>query len=213
MEKIKFSVFDIFAYLIPGGFALFAAIVCVDPSIVQLVDLLRPFQGIDLSLGLVAIVVAYVVGFAVDSPASWLYYSIGCRIFGRPYKMMENELSNSQKRALVRQFSPENFSYVQLWKTIKTMSHNLSMSFLILAISFAVRSIQVPVSHRIEWIILAAIMLLLSAVFLHRAHVFDTWSYNDLSNAVQTLHLERRSLKEVSSESGDEEPIDITILT
>lgn len=37
--------------------------------------------------------------------------------------------------------------------------------------------------------------------------------YNDLSNAVQTLHLERRSLKEVASESGDEEPIDITIPT
>lgn len=70
MEKIKFSVFDIFAYLIPGGFTLFAAIVFADSSIVQLVDLIRPFQGIDLSLGLIAIVVAYVVGFAVDSPAS-----------------------------------------------------------------------------------------------------------------------------------------------
>ncbi len=199
MEKIKFSVFDIFAYIIPGAITLLASIIFIDPSIMHLVDLSKPFQNMDLGVGLAAIVAAFVIGFAIDSPGSWLYYSIGCKVFGLSYKPAGNGLSNSQKRALVRQFSPENYSYIQLWKVIKTMSHNLSLSTFMLAVISTAQVFRVPTFNRTEWIVLSVATFLLSVIFLHRAHVFDTWHYNDLSNTVQALHLEKKALREVVS--------------
>jgi hypothetical protein len=199
MEKIKFSVFDIFAYIIPGTVVLLAVIVFIDPLITRLIDLTKLFQNIDLGVGLALIVAAYIIGFAVDSPASWLYYSIGCRVFGPPYKPAKNGLSNPQKRALVRHFSPENYSYIQLWKVIKTMSHNLSLSTCILAVVFTIRAFQIPAYDRTEWIVLSVVTFLLSVIFLHRAHVFDTWHYKDLSSTVQALHLEERAVREAIS--------------
>jgi len=204
MEKIKFSVFDIFAYVIPGAVALLASIILTDPSIKRLVDLSKPFQNMDLGVGIAVIVAAYVIGFAIDSPGSWLYYSIGCKVFGPPYKPAKNGLSNSQKRALVRQFSPENYSYAQLWKVTKTMSHNLSLSTFILAVVSTVQAFRVPTPGRTEWIVLSVVTFLLSVILLHRAHVFDTWHYNDLSNTVQALYLEKKALREVVSKPKEE---------
>jgi hypothetical protein len=35
-----------------------------------------------------------------------------------------------------------------------------------------------------------------SIIFLHRASVFDKWSYRDLSETMRTLRLEKRALSE-----------------
>jgi len=206
MEQIKFSVFDMFAYIIPGAITVLASLILIEPSIVHLVDLIKPFQNMDLGVAIVAIVVAYVIGFAIDSPGSWLYYSIGCKVFGPPYKLSGNGLSHSQKRALVRQFSPENHVYIQLWKVIKTMSHNLSLSSLLLAVVSFVQVFRVPAPNRTEWVILSIVVFLLSVIFLHRAHVFDTWHYDDLSSTVQVLQLEKKALQEMVSKPEERVP-------
>jgi hypothetical protein len=198
MDNIKFSIFDFFAYLIPGSIVLLAFTVIFSSSLTKVSDLGNQFQGIDISTGLVAVIVSYVIGFAVDSVGSWLYTHTACKILGSPKPKVEDSLDFSEQRVLLRQFSPDNFQAIHNWKVLKTMSHNLSCAFFILMLSILVKIFQAAADQRFEWLLLAVIALFMSIVFMHRAHVFDTWHYKNLQITVKALHLEKRALKEAS---------------
>jgi hypothetical protein len=197
MDKIKFSLFDIFAYAIPGAVALLAGIIFFDKNLVQLSNFATTFQNATVAISLVALIVSYTIGCAVDTLGSLLYYKIGCRIWGEPYDRKSKRLSNTIERALVRHFSPENHSYLQTWKIVKTMSHNFSFTFLLLGLTTIIKTFQVPLQHQWEWIFLTILSLLISIIFLNRASIFDKWYYRDLTETVQSLHLEQRALESV----------------
>ncbi|NEQ44409.1 MAG: hypothetical protein F6K00_12955 [Leptolyngbya sp. SIOISBB] len=197
MNNIKFSIFDFFAYLIPGAIILLAFASIFNPSLMSIADVGQQFQGIDISTGLVAIIVSYVIGFAADSIGSWLYVNIAYKFLGSPKLGFEGELTFSEQRALVRQFSPENFQFIHNWKVLKTMSHNLSCAFLMLMVAILIEMLQSTGSQKMQWLLLALITLLMSILCMHRAHVFDTWHYKNLATTVKALHLEQRALKDV----------------
>ncbi len=205
MENIKFSIFDLFAYTIPGCVALLAGAIYFNSNISQLSDLGAIFQNAGIGTGLLTIVVAYIIGFAIDTPGSWVYYKIGCRIWGAPYDPRSRKLSNSTERALVRHFSPENFSYIQLWKVVKTMSHNLSFASILLGITSTVKAFQVQPQYQLEWFSIAIISFIGSVIFLNRSNLFDKWHYRDLTETVNALRLEQRAFKEVEGTSNGQE--------
>lgn len=196
MNNIKFSIFDFFAYLIPGSIILLAFTIIFNPSLTRIADVSNQFKGIDISTGLVAIIVSYVIGFAADSIGSWLYTYIACKFLGSPKLGIENKLTFSEQRALVRQFSLENFQFIHNWKVLKTMSHNLSCAFLILMVSVFIKIPQAAAGERFQWFLLTLITLVMSIIFMRRAHVFDTWHYRNLTTTVEALHLEKRALKD-----------------
>jgi len=198
MNNIKFSIFDFFAYLIPGSIILVALVIFFNPSLNEVSDLGRQFEKIDVSTSAVAIVVSYTIGFAADSIGSWLYIYPTCNVLGSPKPAKKSSLTFSEQRALVRQFSPDNFQFIHNWKILKTMSHNLSLAFLILMLPALSKAFYAVAEQRIQWLFVAFIALLMSAVFMHRAHIFDTWHYADLTTAVKALHLDKRALNEAS---------------
>ena len=197
MDNLKFSIFDIFAYVMPGLVALLAAILLLDTSIVGLTDVGRAFQSVDLGTGIAVAAVAYIVGSGVDSIGDWLYKSIGFKLWGPPY--VETPVGILQERALVREYSPENYAYLQIWKVMSSMSHNLSASTLILAIVAIVRTFSL---QRLEWAGFAVVALAFSLIFLRRAHVFNYMHYRDMTLTVETLHLVQRAMKDSGGSKG-----------
>jgi len=181
----------------PGLVSLLAVIILLDPSIIGLIDVARPFQSIDLGTGIAIAAVAYIVGSGIDSVGNWLYKSIGFRLWGYPY--VETSVDILQARALVREYSPENYTYLQIWKVMSSMSHNLSASTLMLALVAIIRAVNLRL---IEWGFLAVVAVAFSLVFLRRAHVFDHMHYRDMAHTVEALHLEQRAIKDSGGSKG-----------
>jgi hypothetical protein len=163
-------------------------------------DLGKVFHGVDASSGLIAVGISYVIGFAADSIASFLYYKVICKFLGLPQLFLSDKVTSSEQRILVREYSPENFQAVNNWKFLKTMSHNLSFASLILMLSLAIKSVQ-SANQKLEWLSIVLISLVMSVIFMLRAHVFDTWHYRDLAGVVKTLHLKERALQGASPDS------------
>ncbi len=191
MKDLKFSIFDIFSYALPGGIVLIAFLF-LNPEINNLAELASKISKINFGLGTVLILASYVVGNAVDSFGSWIYMGIGMKIWGSPSDT-NRKISVGNQRALVRNYSSENHIYIQQWKVIKTMSHNLSFAFLLLGIVAIIKIIIKVESRDFDVITLSIISLIFSAIFLHRAHIFDKWHYKDLTNVVNALHLQEKA--------------------
>lgn len=147
-------------------------------------------KDISLGLGILLAMVSYVLGNAADNFGSWLYYNIGCKIWGEPYpKEQHLALSHAKQRALIREQSPENFVFIHTWKVLKTMSHNLSFGTLLIAIVTVIRYVQY---QNMQWIVIAVVSIILSVVFLKRAAIYDKWHYKELLETVEVLQLEKR---------------------
>jgi uncharacterized membrane protein len=197
MESVKLSVFDIFVYLLPGLVCLTAIYIPFNPSITSLAGLAQSFKNIGLSTAVMALIAAYIVGHVADNQGSWLYYKIGCRVWGQPHpKVGHPSLSRAQQRALVRQYSPENYLYIQTWKLLKNMSHNLSFAFLMVMIVSAIRFAQI---WSIDWAFLVIVSLIFMWSFLYRSHVYDTWHYKELLETVNGLRLEDKLIADIES--------------
>ena len=190
MENIKFSVFDIFAYLLPGSIVLTVIVLLSTPSVDKISQYIEMAKDISLGLGIIAGIISYIIGNVTENLGSWLYYKIGCKIWGDPYPEKRHpNLSHAQQRALVREYSPENFNALQTWKVLKSMSHNLSFAMLLLTIVSVTRSIQY---RDIQWIIISIVSIISAIILLNRANVYDRWHYQQLLETVEILQLEKK---------------------
>ena len=192
MKDIKYSIFDLFSYSLPGGVFILSFLLLI-PEVKGLGDLASIISEINIGLGVVLIFVAYILGNAIDTFGSLIYYGIGVKIWKNPKGKNKN---NPPKRALIREFSPENNIYIQQWKVAKTMSHNLSFSFLILSLTSVIKLIINEDLNKPTFIYLIIGSIILSIVFLHRAYIFDKWHYNDLTTVTDALHLEKKAQTE-----------------
>lgn len=86
MENLKFSIFDVFAYLLPGAIVLMAIAILMTPEVKSVIEYVSSLQNINLGSGIVAILVSYLVGNVTDNFGSWLYYKIGSRIWGAAHQ-------------------------------------------------------------------------------------------------------------------------------
>jgi len=196
MKDLKFSIFDLFSYSLPGGIALIAFLF-MGSEMNNLEELANKASKINIGfgIGILLVFTSYIIGNAIDSIGSWIYVKIGIKIWGNP-KDNNRKISVGFQRSLVRNYSPENYIYIQKWKVVKTMSHNLSFSFLLLGIIVIIKMIMNEESRNLHIIILTLISFLFSLIFLNRAHIFDRWHYKDLTNVVDSLHLQEKAIKD-----------------
>ena len=194
MNTIKFSLFDIFGYALPGFFVLCSIFLASNSSIQGIHTFLELMPDLGLSSWIFITILSFVLGFAIDTPGSWLYYKVGCNIF----KYYKSEISEKyvisreeekQIQLLIRQKSPENTGLIQTWKLYKTMSHNLSFSLLMISTSSLLKALFLTGNYGLEWLSLCAISVIISILILHRATIFDTWYYNEVIYTALALNL------------------------
>ena len=191
MENLKFSIFDIFAYLLPGAVVLAALVLFATPEIGTIAEYINILQNLNLGLGIVAIILAYVSGNVADTFGSWIYYKFGYKVWGEAWpKNKHPRLSLAQQRALVRQYSPENYVYLQTWKTLKTMSHNLSFAFLLILLVSIFRYIRLLSS---DWLVVSCVSLISVIILLKRAHTYDKSHFKEMREIIDVLNLEEKA--------------------
>ncbi|MGX5858279.1 hypothetical protein ACWKW6_31775 [Dyadobacter jiangsuensis] len=198
MEKIKFGIFDVFVYITPGLFALLCIYLCYADlgngcyqfsiKFIALVD------KVSLNLALVIIIIAYILGFSIHQFGYNYFYLAGKLLFKKNFLGYERGLSTEERKfILVRHFSKENFTYVELWNSFRGMSFNLSLVFLMIAIIIVVRLVANS-SFGFDWGVVVAFFLLLSLITLRRAVTFHIWSHRTLKETVETLRLAQKAI-------------------
>lgn len=194
MDSVKFSLFDVFGYALPGFLTICGIIVLCDTSVIGVDNLIAIATDINFSKGLLIALISFVLGFALDTPGSLLYYEVGCKVF-EYYKKEVNEqyaINREQEKnilVLVREKCPENTEMLKTWKLYKTMSHNLSFSLLVLSAIFLIKVIFFKVASITEWYLLSSASFILSFIFLYRASVFDRWYYTEIVHTALSLNL------------------------
>ncbi len=205
MDKIRLGLFDIFAYLLPGSFVIFSMVVLGDSEIHTLPEMIRPFQNLSLSTGIVLALAAYIVGFAVHVPGWWLLQFVGLKIWKRfRYKTMQREemKDRSKHMVLVRELSKSNARYIELWYALSSMSRTFSLGFFLFSMISIIKAFSTSV-HLPSWISIGILSLFFSFVMLYRSAQAYSWAIRDLNNAVTQLHLKDRVRNMVQFEDDE----------
>lgn len=191
MDKIKYSAFDFFRYLVPGSVFLFSAWLGFENSIKTVSDIVTHTQGIEWNFLLITALVSYIIGFALDV----LKYLLLGKLIARHNSydnFKEKELSNSEKQVLVREFSPSNFKYIETWYMLKGMCYNLAVAFIFLGVASIIKG-TFNFNYNIwQWILLLVASITFTYLLILRAKVYAKWSAKDLDRTVSTLKLKEK---------------------
>lgn len=187
LKDIKFGLFDVFTYTLPGLYILFSLIIVLDSSSIGMTDIITDLkENLNLTIGLTVIIAGYIIGFANDSTGSILRKTLGKRFIKKPERKLM-EVSISEKYSLVREYSKENFRYIETWNALKSMSSNLSSASLFLFICSGIKLILVYPNQIAEWIVIMILAILMSIVFLRKSIKFATWAIKELDNAAELI--------------------------
>lgn len=187
MQKLSFSAFDFFSYAFPGV-CILGTMFLLDPSIHSASDILAKADEIGIGGGILLTIVGYLTGFAISPLGRWLYKSLGFRIWYHGFENVEG-LSVSEKYTLLREYTQENFKYVETWNVLCAMSHNLAFASLLAFVSGIIRMIAFPGIGAPIAPVTVGLSFLLFWLFLHRAVVFYRWAAIDINSAVKILKL------------------------
>lgn len=193
MDKIFHSTFDFFTHALPGFCAL-SAFFILDTNLNYAEDFLVYAGRMNIGSGVFMLIASYITGFAVNPLGRALYRSLGFRLFkSLPHAANDTGLFISNKFILIREFSPNNFRYVETWHMFCAMSHNLAVaSLLMVCFSLAKIAFCDPPNALFWW---AAVLVTggFFFIFLHRAVKFNLWAADDLNAAIKALRLEERA--------------------
>jgi hypothetical protein len=207
-RNVQFNLFDAFGFIFPGFLILFSLLILAeDSTVVHLKDSFIPLNKIPTSLFIVATFLAYVVGFLVNTFGYRLYKKLGSRLWEMP---KEVKLGREQARysVLVREFSPRNMAHLEKWNALKAMSHNFSVSFLVLFAVAIIKTITHWGEAHLEWAGLALVSLYFAYSLLQRAFFYHRYYYEDLRHSVEALELEAKAHHEAQTKyhRGRERP-------
>jgi hypothetical protein len=191
MNNLKFGIFDIFTYLLPGGVIALFFLVGVDKNYVEPLTI-KPFIEIlvfDTNTAILAIIGAYLVGIVCQYFGSLMFHAIRIYIL-KQEKPTFLGLSGAEFHVLLREFSPRNFAYVELYLALRGMSHNLAFAFGIGGITLFIKYLNCDNG---SWIIASLLSFLFAFVFFSRAKMFHAWYYEDGIAAVKTLKLQEKN--------------------
>lgn len=203
MNNLKFGIFDIFTYLIPGGVIGLCLVIGFDNKVCDLQSINQALEKLpsDVSKSIVAIVAAYVLGIICQFFGTVLFY--GIKKYG--WKIPDQDfdgLTNAEFHVLLREHSPQNFAYVELYLAQRGMSHNMAFACLLCSALSAYKPIALECS-RDEWIWwMGAIGLFIFAlIFLDRAKMFHKWYYDDGIAAVKKLNLKDKTPESTNTQN------------
>ena len=180
MENIKYNIFDFFVYLIPGTvLLLFISLANSCSSCSNIPGAFKDiFEGMNAYGAAVLIAIAYCVGFIGNILSSYLL-KITEKLKPLP-KPKHSQLPTSEKLAIIREKSKENFKYVEQWNALKKLSATLAL--IILAISIMSKWVFDDFTF-----IHLGLGVFFSVILVLQAMKYDRWALIDLDNAVKTL--------------------------
>lgn len=198
MEKIKFGLFDIFAYAIPGLLLLLVFPIVytnLTMSVFSFAEKILLFcDKISFNSILLIVFFGYVVGFILHFFGYNYFNIIAKKIWKKRLKGKEQGLSKFEtKFVLVRHYSKENYSYAEQWMTFRAMSFNISLATLVLGLLIIIKLIY-SLTFRFDWMCVSLILVIIAFVALRRAVTFHVWSYDTLDNATTTLNLAQKKV-------------------
>lgn len=194
MEKIKFGLFDVFVYLLPGFVVLscmflvyFELNIQIKTSVKNLILVINNFNFYSITLFTIS---SYIIGFVFHSCGYFYFVVVGKRLWYNKRDNLEGiPMSFERKISFVRHYSQENFKYIEQWYTFRGMSFNLSLAFLILFFTLIIKII-LGSFYKIDWLIITISCLLFSIILLKRAITFHKWSHDTLYETIKFLKLE-----------------------
>lgn len=182
MENLKYSLFDFFSYLLPGilfllflSFAFKGIDICADLSEV----LVFVSEKGNLYSAILFVFISYVIGFITNLLAKYL--SKFKEKWFPPIQGNKVNLYTSQKYILVRQFSKENFVYIEKWNVLRSMTANIALNVLII---FSISPFIFPCTSYI--FILFGVLL--CTLLLFQSTKYESWVNIELDNAVYMLN-------------------------
>ena len=187
MEKVFHTTFDFFSYAIPGCCVIFAFFI-LDSRYNSAEDYLSMVGKLQIGSGILILVIGYIVGFAVSPIGRYLYKSIGFKLFNHEFEDIDG-LNISDKYVLLREFSPNNFKYIESWNMWCTMSHNLAIASAFIEINSILKVIFTQTHNNSFWIGFAISFAVLFFLFIQRAVKFYVWAASDINSSIRKLHL------------------------
>ena len=189
MDKIKFGLFDLFRYTIPGLFILFSLTLLASEQIIDLSTLFAAIkQNVNLAIGLGLGIGGYIIGLANDFVGNYINKKIGRKLW--KLEQRKNKMPEDEKHSLVRHHSPENFKYVEVWNVMKGTSANLASATLLFLL-VCILKLVANLPNFGTWLVLTVASLFVFMIFLKKANEFDQWSRNEIDNTVNFFVLEK----------------------
>ncbi|MDF2188362.1 hypothetical protein [Paraflavitalea sp. CAU 1676] len=185
MEHVKYGIFDLFVFVIPGAFFLFSGYYIESFDLWHPASMLRRSffsEPIPLFQGLILVAIAYVAGFILSALGN----------FGlKGYALITRQKTGkgedkAKKYVMVRHFSKANLNYIEMWNMLKNLSATLAASVILLSIYFLLKF------DSFTWLHFATGFLLF-LFLLNRASVYHRWAIGDLNAADQNLTELRKS--------------------
>jgi len=192
MTNFKASIFDLFAYIIPGMVVILAFVIAINRDIKGIGDLVSSPQKIDLTTSIVFTGLAYVIGFSTYGLGSSLYRKVNKLTWKDSYydKKSENDTSSSFKWAFIREFSQANFIAINRWAALKGMAQNITIGLVLLAISSSTKFSDHE--HLVEWIIVSISCIIMGILLLRRARVYKRYREKDILGTLEVLEYQKK---------------------
>lgn len=190
MDKIFHSTFDFFTHALPGMCVL-TALVLLDKDINTFNQLLARAADIQFGSAVVLLLISYVVGFAVYPIGRFLYKKVGF-FFWKEEIERNVVLPISDKYILIRELSPANFKYVELWNMFCAMAHNLAVASLVLG-GCSLWKLTQTNENTVAWLLMIAGSIVVFFIMLHRAVNFSLWAADDINSSLRALHLQEKA--------------------
>ena len=192
MKDLVSFTYDFFGHILPGIVILFSlSLIDWTPDCKEC--MIGKFSKIGTELGTVIVILAYIIGFAINPIGRFTYRTLGFKLW--PKKVVNHvDLFVSDKYVLIREFSPKNFEYIERWNTYCAMAHNLAMSTLVLALVAIYRMIN---DWSLEyWLLILIFALFLFFVLIYRAVLFSIWANHDVNATISRLNLKEKVAEE-----------------
>ena len=191
MDKFFYSAFDFFSYAIPGCCIIFSFFI-LDSKYICAEDYILMAGRLQIGSAIFIVIIGYVLGFAITPIGRYLYRTLGFRLFDGHFKDIEG-LTISDKYVLLREFSQNNFKYVESWNVWCIMAHNLALASAFIAINSMLKAVFFQTNNIVFWAAMAITFVILFFLFIHRAVRFAVWAANDINSSIKMLHLQNRS--------------------
>ncbi|MCX2743057.1 hypothetical protein OO013_04230 [Mangrovivirga sp. M17] len=191
MEKIKYTLFDFFGFVLPGSFLIFSATIILNKDVESIKDLIKPFNDVSLSVFTIGMIAAYLVGNGIHNLGYWVHTKVGLKYWQVPKSYLKPKLAPAKMDALIREFSPRNADTLDLWNALRAMSHNLSLGFLFFGFTGTIKLIEHS-NLWLEWTVTSTIAFIFSIQCLKRAFFYHVWYYRDRKAIYEALKLSEK---------------------
>jgi hypothetical protein len=206
MENVRYSLFDLFAYTMPGAILLTGLVILSKhtppgnllEALTQLCEKTNPY------LAVLFIIVAYVAGFITSLLSSLLmYFFRDIPVFKTPAPIHNPHLSTSARYVLIRELSKENFKYIETWNVMKRLSANIAMIILLLLIAGSI--VYFNDVNRLKLLLLVMTGLVVSYLLIKNAFMYQRWTVIEMDNCIHQFDLtnEPRTLLQEAKEKKD----------